>query len=314
MINWEDIKLFVTVARSGGLAAAAGATRSSPPTLGRKMTRLERATGRTLFVRHRSSYELTDAGEELLALAESLELSAAAIDRWRMQSDPVPVVRIAAGPWTASFLAAHLTELRGEEGVQIEMLSGSAPVDLMRREAQIGLRNQRPDGRGLAGQKLARVEFAVYGKTTGRASDAALMPVQTIEGSEWIELAGPGPQTPSSRWLDRKTAGALPIRLPSTHAVLEAIAAGAGHGVLPCFIGDRNVSLERISSPIAELAHDQWLVSHDEDRHVQPVRKVIDRLANLVRANRPLFAGGLSDQGSDPLKHEDGRPSRQGGQ
>ncbi len=76
----------------------------------------------------------------------------------------------------------------------------------------------------------------------------------------------------------------------------------------------RNANLERISCPIAELAHDQWLVTHDEDRHIQPVRKVIDRLANLVRANRALFAGELSGRASDSLKHEDGRPSRQGSQ
>ncbi len=310
MHNWEDIRLFAIVARSGGLAAAARAIGSSPPTLGRKMMRLERATGQTLFVRHRGGYDLTEAGEELLGLAENLERSAAAIDRWHMQSDACPVIQIAAGPWTASFLAAHLTELACDDDIQIEILSGSASVDLSRREAQIGLRNRRPDGRGLAGRKLARVVFAIYCSTANRHLGRSFPAFPVIDDGNWIELAAQGPMPPSALWLRRKLGGKTPVRLPTTHAVLECAASGAGLCVLPCFVGDRHPGLVRASHLIADLDHDQWLVTHDEDRHIRPVRTVINRLDDLITANRPLFAGQFPAPTSDSFQHKNRRSAR----
>ena len=81
--------------------------------------------------------------------------------------------------------------------------------------------------------------------------------------------------------------------------MLDAAAAGAGRCILPCFIGDMDSRLVRISGPIPELVHDQWLVSHDEDRHTQPIRVVANRIANLVRSHRELFAGE-KERAADP--------------
>ena len=72
--NWDDLRLFLAVARASGLAKAAPMTRVSAPTLSRRMTSLERALGGTLFLRHRNGYDLTTAGKELLELAEEYNL------------------------------------------------------------------------------------------------------------------------------------------------------------------------------------------------------------------------------------------------
>ena len=61
-VNWEDLNLFLAVARAGGLSAAAAATGKSAPTLGRRMLALEAALGSDLFRRLPRGYELTEGG------------------------------------------------------------------------------------------------------------------------------------------------------------------------------------------------------------------------------------------------------------
>ena len=74
-MHWNDLRMFVHVARGGGLTAAADALGSSPATVGRRMLALEAAVGRPLFIRRQTGYELTVDGRTLFAKALALELA-----------------------------------------------------------------------------------------------------------------------------------------------------------------------------------------------------------------------------------------------
>ncbi len=73
-IDWNDLRLFLDVARLGGLSAATQTTKLSAATLGRRITALEKQVGEPLFHRAQSGYTLTRAGDELLRRAEEVEL------------------------------------------------------------------------------------------------------------------------------------------------------------------------------------------------------------------------------------------------
>jgi DNA-binding transcriptional LysR family regulator len=290
--RWDDLRLFLAVARAGGLAGGARAVGVSPPTLGRRMTSLERCLGRELFVRQRDGYELTDAGKDLLRLAEALELDALRIDRWRTSNGIGAVVRIAAGAWTSAFVARHIGDLVDkDEDTQIELVTGTSPADLLRREANLGLRNRRPEILGLAGYKLTRVAFAAYGGRTYVEETDEAHDHRRFRTCRWIAFAPPGPKTPSAVWLDEHLERAPVLRCRSAQEVLEAAASGFGLCVLPCFIGDAYKGLVRASGNIDELEHEQWLVSHDQDRQQRHIRRVSDRLRALIKAHRALFMG-----------------------
>ena len=64
------------------------------------------------------------------------------------------------------------------------------------------------------------------------------------------------------------------MRGNNAHSVRELVAAGAGLSVFPCFVGDSDPRLVRVAAPIRELETDQWIVTHHEERHSPPVRKV----------------------------------------
>ena len=98
--SWDDLRLFLDVARLGGLSAATGTTGLSAATLGRRVTALERQVGEALFHRSQSGYRLTQAGEDLLARAEDVEAAMLSLKRWKDGAIGERVVRVSAGSWT----------------------------------------------------------------------------------------------------------------------------------------------------------------------------------------------------------------------
>lgn len=290
--RWDDVRLFLAVARSGGLAGAVPLTGLSAPTLGRRVLALEQALTVPLFERRRDGYDLTAAGRDFMATAEGLEREAFAIERWRSALSPQASVRIAAGAWTSAFLAGQVAALRdGPDDPGIEILTGAGAADLVRREAQLGIRNRRPERLGLAGRRLQRVAFAVYAAPSVLRAQAEARDERRFMACDWIAFGTPDAAVPSARWLERRLERPVVLRCSAPQPVLDAAVAGVGLCVLPCFVGDRVAALRRASSTIDELAHEQWLVSHDEDRHNRSIRSVMTLLVRLFRAHKALFAG-----------------------
>lgn len=263
-MDWADLNLFLAVAREGGLSPAARATGRSPATLGRRMLALERALGRELFVRHDRGYELTADGRDL---REDLADVETRLNRLSAQSsrEMAPLVKISAGSWTTLHLLGHLDALIGTPpDVRLRFVASEDQLDISHREVVIGLRNKRPTEDGLAGRKLARVEFAPYATT-----DAP---------DRWIKVVA---ETPSARWMDRKIGRDAICEVTAPRDSLALAVSGAGIALLPTFVGEQQTTLVRRGDTVPELAHDQWLVTHQEDRHLPEVRQVLRRLYSL---------------------------------
>src|SRR5690348_18238492 len=109
-LSWDDLRLFLDVARLGGLSAATATTELSAATLGRRITALERQIGEPLFIRSQQGYALTEAGEELLRRAEDVETAMVSLTRWRDGNVGDAIVRVSAGTWTSAFMSQHIGE------------------------------------------------------------------------------------------------------------------------------------------------------------------------------------------------------------
>jgi DNA-binding transcriptional LysR family regulator len=265
-MNWDDLRLFLEVARTGGLSNAAAKTGKSPATLGRRLLELEKATGLELVERHARGYHLKEDGLKLLEQAEEIERSVLRISKPSQESGTL--VKISAGSWMSRFLAQNVDRLASPgEGIRLRFLSAEQKVDFSRRQAVIGLRNKRPTESALACQKVASVRFAVY----------AARP----DISGWI---GVDVETPSADWVRKRYKSDITVESNTPRLALDLALAGAGKIVLPELIGDAEKSLIRISGAIDELTHEQWLVSHHEERHEPSVRTVLKRIRILLRA------------------------------
>jgi len=283
--SWDDLRLFVDVARLGGLSAATETTKLSAATLGRRINALERQVGEPLFHRSQTGYRLTQAGEDLLERAEDVEAAMLSLRRWKEGSVGERVVRLSAGAWTSAFVASHIDAIwTVEDRFAVDFVTALQKVDIGRRNADLGIRNQRPTEQWLAGRLMGRVAYGLY---SGRHL------VNGVKAGYFVGVSGESGQTHASRWLQARHGDRIVLRGNDAMSVRELVAAGAGMSVFPCFVGDSDPRLVRVAPVIAELETDQWLVSHHEERHDPSVHAVADRIAALMKQHGALFRGEM---------------------
>ncbi len=264
-VSWDDLSAFLAIARNGGLSGAAREIGSSPPTLGRRMRAMERALGRDLFIRRTHGYDLTEAGERL---REDLQPAELAIIRATVPAPDccLPVVRITAGTWTMLALTDILPAITGNPpDLRLKLLQEEQPLSIPRREAAIGFRNSRPEEAGLAARKLRPVAFAPYA-----APDAPQL---------WIVVRI---ETPSARWVAARCGDTVIAEVDTPRLALDLALKGMGRVLLPTFVGDAHPQLERVGAEVDELTHDQWLVTHNDDRALPEVRRALDRIREAL--------------------------------
>jgi len=265
--DWDDLRLFLAVAKEGGLAAAAEKTGKSAPTLGRRMLELEKQVGQDLFYRLPRGYQLTENGRALLETAIKLENS---ISPWMSSAGGARTrrVKISAGTWVTYLLSKHVSKLIDDHSLTVQFIAADHVLDIAHREVVIGVRNQRPTQISLAGRQTHKIQFAVY------AANKKIKPWALVTGS-----------TPSAQWAREQAKKAPTIEVSHPRNALDMANTGAVKVVLPTFIGDANTALMRLSKPIKELEHMQWLVTHHDERHAPEVRQVLDWMLETLGAN-----------------------------
>lgn len=268
-LSLDDIALFLAVCDAGGLVGAATRTGVSTPTLSRKMTGLEQQAGRQLFLRGNQGYRLTEAGRTLRAEAAGVEAAQRRLSSW-MQKAPRPRVRITAGTWSSRWLAENLTQFwRPEDPWVPAFLSANANLDISRREADIGIRNRRPEHTWLAGKRLRRIEYAEF------SANSDVTGYVTLDES----MAG----TPSTRWVHETHRDSIVTTVSDARLALDLARAGVARVVLPLFAGLSAAGVRQVSEPLEVLAHDEWLVTHHDARHDPPVRRAIDAVTRFIQ-------------------------------
>ncbi|WP_299732855.1 LysR family transcriptional regulator [uncultured Tateyamaria sp.] len=262
--DWDNLRLFLAVARGGGLAGAVATTGKSAPTLGRRMLQLERRLGQELFYRNARGYDLTEHGKTFLDKVVAVEnglLPAIKTDG----ATKLPLIKVSAGTWVTKVLCENLSSIIQNDALRLRFIAAEEILDIGRREAVVGIRNHRPGDPWLAGRKIGTVKFASY------AQNRTCRP--------WIHVLG---STPSARWVERNSGADRTIEVTSPRNAIDLALTGAGRIVLPTFVGDTTAGLCRLADPIEELEHEQWQVMHHEDRYLPEVRNVIDRIFEVL--------------------------------
>ena len=291
-MDWDAVRVFLAVAREGSMRAAGRALGLSQPTIARRLAAFEAGFGgHPLFDRLPEGGRLNSAGAQLLEAAEDAERAMLALERRRAAASPVlsGTVRVATGECAAGFLARSLsgsTPPPLPSGITLAFVQSTQPANLARREADLALRHQPPASGDYYVAKLGAFAVAVYrrrGETTN-----AWVAFNEEQANDEEQVHEP------ARWVERQiaaTGSRVALRAPSLLMHVEAIRAGTGRGVIPCYIGDGHPLLERLSDPIPELAATYWLVVHRDLRRAPCVRAVIDWIKALFDKQREVIAG-----------------------
>ena len=286
-IDWDDARVFLAVARHGSLRAAGRALGLSQPTIGRRLASFEKSFGGpTLFDRLPEGLRLNAAGTALIGAAEELEIAALALERRRAATSPElsGTVRVSVGEWAAAFLSRSLADGAATPlptGITLELVETQQTANLARREADLAVRHHPPDGGDLYIAKLGTIAAATYRR-------------QGCESGAWVTYTEEQAHYPTARWVQQQiaeTGAAVALRASNTPMQLAAIRAGAGRGLLPCFVGDDDPLLERVTPPVAEVGAEYWVIVHRDLRRAACVRAVIDWVRQLFIEQRDALAG-----------------------
>jgi DNA-binding transcriptional LysR family regulator len=292
-MNWDDIRVFLAVARHGSLRAAGRALGLSQPTVGRRLAAFEQSFGGpALFDRLPEGLRLNAAGEALVAAAERLESAALALERRRAAASPAlsGTVRVSVGEWAEKLLARHCGRSGGDglpPGITLELVESPQTANLARRDADLALRHGVPEAGDLFVAKVGAIAGALY-----RRRGAARPPGRP--GEHWVTYTEEQAHYVSARWLDQHiatTGGRVVLRASSLAMRAQAIRAGVGVGLLPCYAGDSDRLLERATDPVPELTADYWVIVHRDLRRAACVRAVIEWISGLFARHREILAG-----------------------
>lgn len=292
--NWDDIRIFLAVARTGSLTEAGRRLGLSQPTIGRHLRSLEELAGARLFDRLPNRLALTGRGRALLQAAGGMEEGAGALLRELSQAaaaEPEPV-RVSATSSVSLFLTGHLQALLTASGQAIAIGNSRVRANLAWREADIALRMRRvPEEGDLAARRIGHIGFALYA-ARAYLEPRGLAEHASLAGLDFIGLPEPERTPSQSAWLDAVAAqGTLRCRLGEVYLRHHAAADGLGVTLLPCFLGDGDDRLQRLGDPVPELAEDVYLMLHGDLRRDAAVRAVAEALAALFRHQRPALSG-----------------------
>lgn len=292
-MNWDDVRVFLAVARHGSLRAAGRALGLSQPTIGRRLASFEATFGGpTLFDRLPEGLRLNAAGDALMPVAEELEAAALALERRRAAASPAlsGTVRVSVGEWGGGFLARHLDQ-SSETGLPptltLELVESWETANLARRDADLALRHGVPEGGNLYVSKVGVIACAVYRRIDGGDRDG-------LDGAGWVTYPEEQSHLISARWVDqqvRATGGRVALRASTLPLRTAAVRAGIGVGLLPCYAGDDDPLLERITPPVTELGAEYWVIVHRDLRRAVCVRAVIDWIHRLFDERSEELAG-----------------------
>lgn len=289
--DWDDLRVFLALARAGKLAVAARNLDVSHPTIARRIRALEATVGARLFDRLPDHFALTMAGEELLADAEAMEQAAESIHRRSagLGDTTKGTVRISAGEAMIGFLAHHLPRLRHNlKCVEFELVASHMLANLSRREADLMIREHVPDLGSIVTRRLGCVAYAVYGHPDlGLKTPSAAV--------TWIGFDDDHNYMPGQAWMRDFLQGDRPhIRVNNWQVLHEAVRSGTGLGVLPCYLGDPDPGIRRIGPVLKDVTIDQWLLVHRDLRGLTRIRLVIDVLVRLFEEERPALEGRVT--------------------
>ncbi len=293
-MNWDDVRIFLAVARSGQILAASKRLGLNHATLSRRLTSLEQALKTQLFIRRTNGCELTEEGQLFLGAAERMETEMlnAQANLGRVDTAVAGTVRIGAPDGLGvSFLAPRLGRLTARyPDLKIQLVPVPRSFSLSQREADIAITIERPEQGRLMFSKLTDYSLGLYASKSYLSEYGTPVDVETLKRHRRIGYVEDLIFSPSLNYtgeIMRDWDAAFEIS--SATGQTEAVRSGAGIGILHNYIAGQYPELLRIM-PHMSISRSYWTAYHESARQLVRVRTVVDFLQELVAEEKRMFA------------------------
>jgi len=275
-MEWSDVRIFLAVARTGTLGAAARMLHLSHPTIGRRLRALEDATGQVLFQRTADGYVLTEEGAAVLPLAEGMEDGALAMER-RLTGEQQKLegtLRVSSADWFGAYVLPPVVAdyARLYPHVDIEVLTGTRLFNLAQREADIAFRIVPFEASDIVQRRLIHMRYGVYVAAKG---------VDPVDGDgagyRLIAMDTSTGAFPDIDWLKRRFPNAsVVLRSNNRNVQAQMCGMGLGIAVLPRPVGDQLASVRRLDLNDDPPPREIWMGYHRDLRRLHRLRAFAD--------------------------------------
>ncbi len=294
--NWDNLRLFLAMARYQSAQEAARQLDIDHSTLTRRMHRLEKDIETRLFDRTSTGHQLTAAGHRLLEQVERIESTVISIDQ-QIGGDSKALtgqVRLGATEGFGSyFLAPQLARLGDRHpSLSVELVTVPRFISLSKREADLAINIERPTGSSEVTCKLTDYRLLLYGKKDYLAAHTPIKTVEDLNKHRFIGYVDELCFSEELRYLESVVPGAfLPLR--STNVVAQYLAACQGRGlaVLPCFLAAHSPELQPLLTEQVDIVRTFWLSVPADKKDVARIRAVWNYTREVTELNKAFLMG-----------------------
>ena len=288
MLDWDDLRFFLAVARFGSLSAAARELRCTQSTVGRRLSSLEARLGVRLLNRTPRGYVATHAGESIRGHAERIEIEALAVERivggrdTRLEGR----VTLACIESVANVILAPCFAALHQEHpeVTIELVPATRNLSLSGRDADICIHQVRPEQHEVVVRRIGSITFGLYASAGYLERFGVPDFTHGCTGHRVIALSDDLGHLPQVSWLASLTTEARTVlKTGSYENRFHSALAGDGMACLPRFHADAVPGLRRIDeTPTPAPVADLWLAVHRDNRNIRRIRAVIRSISDAV--------------------------------
>src|SRR5579862_6115638 len=293
-MDWDNVRVFLAVARGGQFVAAAKRLKLDHATVSRRIAALEETVGAKLFDRRTTGAKLTGAGERFISAAEQME-SAFLHAQGEISGVDLELagdVRIGAPDgFSTYYLVGALRDFAERHpGVRLQLMPLPQLTPLARREVDVVVGLDKPEAGRFVARRLTDYSLGIYASAAYLKRNGAPADIDALKSHR---LIGYVEEHAFSTALDyvRELYDGAPTGFECTSAVtqLEAMRAGLGLGVVHDYIARRFSDLIRVL-PERRAVRSYWIVTHEDTRGLGRIRAVHDHLVVCVERDRKMFA------------------------
>ncbi|MCF1710152.1 LysR family transcriptional regulator [Tabrizicola sp. J26] len=287
MADWDDLRVFLAVARAESLSAAGRVLRIDPATVGRRIARLEEDMDVRLFLKGPQGYALTEAGQRLLPHAERAEqaMGAAAEELRGGERGLSGQIRIGAPDGCANYLLPQVVAAICDEnpGLEVQIVALPRVFNLSKREADMAVGVSPPSAGRLTVQKLTDYRLCLAASRNYLARHGRIGSVADLKGRRFVGYIPDMIFDKELDYLSEVGAETVGLASNSVSVQLNWLRHGAGIGVVHMFAMPSAPELEKILPDQVALTRAFWLIRHADDRRVARLNRFADLLALGVR-------------------------------
>ena len=286
-INWDDLRIFLTVARRNNLDAAAAYLHLDPTTLGRRIRRLESAIDARLFERSRKGHVPTTTGEWLLNQVEEIEQVVSRVGE-AISGEVQGITGTVRLSVTEAFgnvvIAPAVVNLLAEfPALKLELVATSGFLSVNKREADMAVMLSRPTRGRLKVSKLTDYSLKLYATPGYLKTHAAVNTISDLHQQTLIGYVDDLIYSPRLRYYDEVDAGLVPRLTSSSLLAQKQLACtGCGIAMLPRFVAEQEPDLQLVLADEVTVTRSFWLAVHEDIADHARIRAVINFLTELV--------------------------------